>query len=135
MGLRMNPKLRAEIEKQAKAHGVSPEDVLGVARNRAASAARRAVWANLVTRYPGGKFPASELARLFNRQPQIVLMGIKMHEQNLTRWPNQAAPSEIAAIKRMLEVNKKRYALMGPRDPQRKAVRAECARLKALLDE
>lgn len=129
----MNDRLKAEIEKQAAAYGVTPADVLGDVRSRAASAARRAVWAALLTRYAKGSFPATVLAAAFNRSAQTINDGAKMHAQRKTRWPSQAAPSTEAEIKRSLARFRKRYAALGPRDPRRFAIRAECARLKALL--
>ena len=129
----MTDRLQAEIDKQAEIYGVDPADIIGPCRSRAASAARRAVWSALLTRYARGDFPAPVLAAAFNRNAQIIYDGVRMHEQRLTRWPSQAAPSTPAGIERAMKSLRKRYAAMNPRDPRRKAVRAECTRLREML--
>ena len=77
----MNP-IEREVAKQAKRHGVTTEAVLGRDRTRAATMARRAVWAVLLTRYPGGAYPAAVLARAFGRQPKSIRVGAAIHERS-----------------------------------------------------
>lgn len=128
----MNAKLQAEIDKQAAAFGVTADAILGRDRSRAASAARRAVWAALMTRHAGGEFPAPKLAEIFGRQAPVVRAGAEMHRRKLLRWPRRMPAADEAARQRELARLRKRYARLSKTDPQRAAIRAECARLAAL---
>lgn len=82
----MNARLQLELRLAALAYGVSENDILGRSRLRMAGKARRAVWAALLTRYPGGEFPASVLAREFNRTPDIIREGAEMHRTGREQW-------------------------------------------------
>ncbi len=138
----MNPKVIEVVHAQAQKFGVTTDAVLGRDATRRASAARRAVWAALHTRYPGGEFPIPVLAKLFDRQENVVRAGIHMHERKLLSWPRAGqGPVQIEGsnatfiMQRRLRALRARYKKLSPRDPLRATVRAECARLKNRLLE
>lgn len=132
----MNPKLTAEIEKQAERFGVTAEQILGRDTSRRASAARRAVWAALLTRNAGGDFPATLLAEVFNRQPQMIRDGVTMHKTGKVLWPRQNADTlSPERLRKRLKLFYARYRETPAGDPLRPALRAEVARIRTLLGE
>lgn len=82
----MNARLQVELFLAAARFGTTPEAILGRGRDRIASKARRAVWAALLTRYPGGEFPAAVLARAFGRTADIIREGAEMHLSGRLQW-------------------------------------------------
>lgn len=82
----MNARLQVELFLAAARFGTTEEAILGRARDRVASRARRAVWAALLTRYPGGQFPAAVLARAFGRTADIIREGAEMHLSGRQQW-------------------------------------------------
>jgi hypothetical protein len=86
MGLRMNSRLQLELHLAAARFGTTTDAILGRQRDRVASRARRAVWAALLTRYPGGEFPAAVLARAFGRTADIIREGAEMHLSGRQQW-------------------------------------------------
>jgi hypothetical protein len=87
----MHPKLKAELAKQSRAFGVTVEDIMSKRGKRAAAAARRAVWAALLTRHPRGEFPATELGRVFDQHPRNIALGVRVHESGLS-WAELREP-------------------------------------------
>lgn len=135
----MHERLSAEIDKQAAAFGVTREAVLGRDRTRQASAARRAVWANVITRHLGGEFPSTELARIFGRQANVIRAGVTMHRMKLLKWPRRIHSAkrslDVAIEQNQLRALRNRYRKMAHSNPLRSFVRAECARVSAKLKE
>lgn len=75
----MNARLQAELLIASVVYDVAPADILGRSRLPEAARARRAIWAKLLTRYPGGEFPAVALATAFGRGADIIRQGADMH--------------------------------------------------------
>lgn len=82
----MNARLQVELFLAASRYGTTEAAIMGRGRDRVASRARRAVWAALLTRYPGGEFPASKLAELFGRTADIIREGAEMHLTGRAQW-------------------------------------------------
>lgn len=82
----MNPKLAFHLNRCALAYGTTPEEILGRVSTRSASAARRAVWAALITRERGGEFTARKLSEIFGRRVSMIYLGIRMFEKESTVW-------------------------------------------------
>ncbi|AEI71061.1 hypothetical protein [EBPR siphovirus 2] len=131
----MDNEAMEEVLRQSKAFGVAPVAIIGDDRSRRASAARRAVWANLLTRHPGGAYPAPRLAQMFNRTPNIIRTGVKMHNEKSLSWPQNKRQSDREALTRRLESLRSQYRALKAGDAMRPALRAECARLQRQIAE
>ncbi len=132
----MDEKAMKEVVRQSKAFGVSPEEITGDDRSRRASAARRAVWAALITHHPGGAYPAPRLAEIFNRTPSIIRTGVKMHNEKSLSWPqNKKLAADRERLTRRLESLRSKYRALKAGDPMRASIRAECTRLQQQIAE
>lgn len=132
----MDNEAMEEVLRQSKAFDVAPIDIIGDDRSRRASAARRAVWAALLTRHPGGAFPAPRLAEMFNRTPNIIRMGVKMHNEKSLSWPqNKRLVADREKLTQRLQSLRSKYRALKAGDPMRPAIRAECARLQKQIAE
>lgn len=70
--------LRAVMNRLAKAHAVTVEELLGRSRNPAASHARQAFWAAL---HATGNWSYARLGRFFGRDHVSIMWGITAHHK------------------------------------------------------
>lgn len=64
-------------------YGVTVVDIYSASKTRAVCNARFFVWAKLYTRWPGGPYPSTRLAEIFDRTTASILNGIEKYEAGL----------------------------------------------------
>jgi chromosomal replication initiation ATPase DnaA len=87
IGLRALAELNARdllpiVRDVCRVHGVTLEEVCGTLRSRSVNRARHEVWWR-VRNHPGRHYSASDLGRIFARNPETIRVGVHAHARRL----------------------------------------------------